>query len=164
MDDYISVSVTETEHYATDVQHLEQLCDYIINEIHVNEVLCEINRNLQPDGRIDMAAILDTCRETIKRKYPLIQASVHEFDKAVNEMSNLITQLEHQQDMPLRDLFRTIYITYNKYIHQGWKDAEAFRIWCDENEEMYGQLKMICRKLKKEPRGIIEGVGDIVYI
>jgi len=161
--DYISV--TETDHYATDVQHLEQLCDYIINEIHVNNVSCEINRRLQTDGIIiDMPAILDTCRETIKRKYPLIQASVYEFDVAVNEMSNLLTQLEHQQDMPLRDLFRTIYKSYHNYINQGWKDADAFRIWCDENEEMYGQLKMICRKLKKEPRGIIDGVGDIVYV
>ena len=160
--DYISV--TETDHYATDVEHLEQLCDYIINEIHVDTVLCEINRRLLSDGRIDMPAILVVCRETIKRKYPLIQASVYEFDVAVNEMSNLITQLEHQQDMPLRDLFRTIYKSYNNYINQGWTGADAFRIWCDENEEMYGQLKMICRKLKKEPRGIIEGVGDIVYV
>jgi len=160
--DYISV--TETDHYATYVEHLEQLCDYIINEIHVNTVLCEINRRLQTDGIIDMPAILDTCRETIKRKYPLIEASVYEFDKAVNEMSNLITELEHQQDMPLRDLFRTIYKSYNNYINQGWTGADVFRVWREQNEEMDKQLKMICRKLKKEPRGIIEGVGDIVYI
>jgi hypothetical protein len=162
--DYISV--TETEHYATDVQHLEQLCDYIINEIHVNTVLCEMNRRLQTDGIIDMPAILVVCRETIKRKYPLIQASVYEFDVAVNEMSNLITELEHQQDMPLRDLFRTIYESYNEFIRiGGWMvDWGMFRVWREQNEEMYGQLKMICRKLKKEPRGIIDGVGDIVYI
>lgn len=160
------ICVTETEHYATDVEHLQQLCVYIINEIHVNTVHCEMTRRLQTDGRIDMAAILVTCRETIKRKYPLIQASVYEFDKAVNEMSNLITQLDHQQDMPLRDLFRAIYKSYNNFIRMGgwWVDSGVFRVWCGQNEKMYGQLKMICRTLKKEPRGIIKGVGDIVYI
>jgi len=162
MDDYISV--TETDYYATDVQHLEQLCDYIINEIHVNEVLCEINRNLRDGRRYVMPDLLNVCRIRIKHKYPLIQASVYEFDKAVNEMSNLINQLEHQQDMPMRELLHTIYSSYNEYINQGWKDADAFRIWCEQHEEMYGQLKMICRKLRKEPRGIIEGVGDVVYI
>ena len=156
--------VTETDHYATDVEHLQQLCDYIGYEIHVDTVLCEINRRLLSDGRIDMPAILDTCRETINRKYPLISASIYEFDKAVNEMSNLLSQLDHQQEMPMRDLFRTIYTAYNNYVNQGWKDADVFQIWCEQHEEMYGQLKMICRKLKKEPRGIIEGVGDIVYI
>ena len=161
MDD---ISVTETEYYAADVEHLQQLCDYIINEIHVNTVSCEINRRLQTDGIIDMPAILDTCRETIKRKYPLIQSSIYEFDRAAYELSNMLSRLDHQQYLPLFDIFKPIYITYNNYINQGWKDADAFRIWCDENEEMYKQLKMICRKLKKEPRGIIEGVGDVVYI
>ena len=159
------ISVTETEHYATDVEHLQQLCDYIINEIHVNTVHCEMNRRLQTDGIIDMAVILVVCRETIKRKYPLIQASVHEFDKAVNEMSNVITQLEHQQYIPLRELFHTIYESYNELFRiEGWVGWGMFRVWREQHEEMYGQLKMICRKLKKEPRGIIEGVGDIVYI
>ena len=160
------ISLTETEHYATDVEHLEQLCDYIINEIHVNTVLCEMERRLQTDGIIDMAAILVVCRETIKRKYPLIQASVYEFDKAVNEMSNMLSILDHQQNMPLRELFHTIYKSYNNFIRMGgWMvDWGMFRVWCGQNEEMYGQLKMICRKLRKEPRGIIEGVGDIVYI
>lgn len=156
--------VTETEHYATDVEHLQQLCDYIINEIHVNEVLCEINRNLQDGRRYVMPDLLNVCRIRIKHKYPLIQASVYDFDKAVLELSNLLSQLEHQQYIPLYDIFHTIYESYNKYIIYGRKDAEAFRIWCDENEEMYGQLKMICRKLRKEPRCIIEGVGDIVYV
>jgi len=158
------VSVTETDHYATDVEHVQQLCDYIINEIHVDTVLCEINRRLLSDGRIDMPAILDVCRETIKRKYPLISASIYEFHKAVNELSNLVSQVEHQQEMPLFDIFKHIYSSYHNYINQGWKDADVFQIWRDKNVETYGQLKMICRKLKKEPRGIIEGVGDIVYI
>ena len=158
------VSVTETDHYATDVEHLQQVCDYIGYEIHINTVLCEINRRLLSDGRIDMPAILDVCRETIKRKYPLISASIYEFHKAVNELSNLVSQVEHQQDMPLRDLFRTIYSSCHNYINQGWKDAHVFLLFREQHLEMYGQLKMICRKLKKEPRGIIEGVGDIVYI
>ena len=105
------ISVTETENYATDVEHLKQLCDYIINEIHVNEVLCEINRNLQDGRRYVMPDLLNVCRIRIKHKYPLISASVYEFDKAVLELLNLLCQLEHQQYLPLYDIFHTIYIT-----------------------------------------------------
>ena len=67
--------------------------------------------------------------------------------------------------MPLRELFRTIYKSYNELFRiGGWVGWGMFRVWREQNEEMDKQLKMICRKLKKEPRGIIEGVGDIVYI
>jgi hypothetical protein len=123
-----------------------------------------MNRRLQTDGIIDMAAILVVCRETIKRKYPLISASVYEFAKAICNLSILLSRLEHQQYKPLYHIIDIIYKSYDKYINQGWMAADAFRVWREQHEEMYGQLKMICRKLKKEPRGIIEGVGDIVYI
>ena len=67
--------------------------------------------------------------------------------------------------MPLRELFRTIYKSYNELFRiGGWVCWGMFRVWREQNEEMDKQLKMICRKLKKEPRGIIEGVGDIVYV
>jgi hypothetical protein len=156
--------VKDTDHYATDVERLQQLCDYIGYEYHWNTVYCETNRRLQTDERIDMTTILNECREIIKRKYPLISASIYEFDKAVNELSNVVSQIEHQQEMPLRDIFRTIYIAYNNYINQGWERADAFLLFREQHLEMYGQLKMLCRKLRKEPRGLIEGVGDIVYI
>ena len=161
MDD---ISVTETDHYATDVEHLQQLCDYIINEIHVNEVLCEINRRLQDGRRYVMPDLLNVCRIRIKQKYPLIIASIYDFDKAVNELSNITHIIEHQQAGLLREFFRTIYTSYNECYKKTLNRNYTFQQWRTENLEMYGQLQTMCRKLRDEPRSIIEGVGDVVYI
>ena len=168
MEDY--VSVTETEHYATDVEHLRQLCDYIIASDHDYIVYTEFGHHLLrgetvEDLNMHMDALLNVCRIRIKHKYPLIiSASTYDFDKAVNEMSNVISMLDHQQDTPLRDFCHTIYSSYNECKRRTANEHDVFPVWCDENVEMYGRLKMVCRKLKKEPRGIIEGVEDRVYI
>ena len=113
---------------------------------------------------IDIPAVLDNCRENIHRYYPLIIASIYDFDKAVNELSNITSIIEHQQAMPLREFFRTIYASYNECYKKTLNRNCTFQPWRTENLEIYGQLKMMCRKLIKEPRSIIEGVGDIVYV
>ena len=161
------ISVTETEHYAADVEHLKQLCTYIICEAHDTTIQNEIGRLLQLGVRaseMDIPAVLDNCRENIHRYYPLIIASIYDFDKAVNELSNITSIIEHQQAGPLREFFRTIYTSYNECYKKTLNRNYTFQRWRTENLEMYGQLLTMCRKLRDEPRSIIEGVGDVVYI
>ena len=161
------ISVTETEHYAADVEHLKQLCTYIICEAHDTTIQNEIGRLLQLGARaseMDIPAVLDNCRATIRRTYPLIIASIYDLDKAVNELSNITSIIEHQQALPMREFFRTIYSSYNECYKKTLNRNYTFQRWRAENLEMYGQLKMMCRKLRDDPRSIIEGVGDIIYV
>ena len=161
------ISVTETEHYAADVEHLKQLCTYIICASHDTTIQNEIGRLLQLGERaseMNIPAMFDNCREIIRRDCPLIIASIYDFDKAVNELSNITHIIEHQQAMPLREFFCTIYASYNECYKKTLIRNYTFQTWRAENLEMYNQLQTMCRKLKEDPRSIIEGVGDVVYI
>jgi hypothetical protein len=161
------ISVTETEHYAADVEYLEQLCSYIIRASH-DAIIQELINHLLWSGErasaIDIPAVLDNCREIIRRDYPLIIASIYDFDKAVNELSNITSIIEHQQADPMREFFRTIYTSYNECYKKTLNRSYTVQHWRAENLEMYNKLLTMCKKLRDEPRCIIEGMGDVVYI
>jgi len=154
----------EAEEAELTLQYLRQLCGYITTDAD-----CMIDHHLayyraeaiSPDELNSIQTTLEKdLRDYLKEVYPLISSSIYDLDKAYNELSNVLSLIDHQQEQDLRNLIYTAYSEINDVKRQG----RYYRIWCSENKELYEQLKNICAKLLVEPRSIIEGVGDMVYI
>jgi hypothetical protein len=143
------------EQRESDIQYLRQLCCYITTDpydiLDHRLAYYKMEGNSDDDYNIHKSNLEKELCDYLNATYPLISASIYDLDKAYNELSNAIGQVDHPQDMEIRTLLRTAYSEMNELRKEG----RHIKLWRVENKSLYGKIKYICFLLLTNPYSII---------
>jgi len=136
---------TSQEHREIELQHLHQLCGYITTDAHciVDHHIDYMMDNGSLEININRKKLIVDFRDYLEEIYPQVSAKMYELDKAYNELSNVLTMIDHPQERKITLLLRTAYSEMNDMKRKG-KD---FTKWNEKNPELYYKIKNICNKL-----------------
>lgn len=87
----------------------------------------------------------------LKEIYPLITtANMYDLDKAYNELSNMLSAIDHPQEREITYMLKTAY----SEMHDMKRTGNDFIRWNEKNPALYNEIKNICFMLLNNPTGV----------